>query len=372
MTIKSSVLFLLLLYVIKGYGQLTLTLQVPSAGVVQKTQLWNFLLVNGGAGDASVQVTITLMNAADNTPVMTAVGKNMMVPHGAMQVKPADVSPVQYRYHSPAFNADLRPEGFLPVGTYIACYSVSSWQKAAGETLLEDCITLEVQPLSPPVLHLPGNNDTIGYGSPRFSWLPPAPLQLFGDLSYDLLIAKLEEGQSPEAAIRQNRLVYNAGRLKNNFISYPASNALLDTGQTYAWCVVARNNGQLITQSEVWTFNIAAPGIPGKPQRQAASFVTLTRNIHMADAVCEKEILVAYGNEIADSAVSFVITSLGDAREQVRVTGALSLSPGHNFTSLPAVITRQLLYDERYLLEVINSRNEHWYSKFRFVDTPRQ
>lgn len=250
-------------------AQLSITLQVPPAGVLQKTQLWNMLLVNAGTETYEAEVNITVSSGADNNPVMTATGRTVKVPKGATQLRYADFTPVSYKYLSAAFNNDLRPEGFLPVGNYTVCYTVGRWKGDAFEPLTEDCITLEIQPLSPPVLYMPFDGDTVSTPYPQFAWLPPAPLSLFSSLSYDIIVAPILNGQSPLQAVQQNMPVYSAGNIATVTSVYPASSHALDTAQWYAWAVVARNNNQVVAQSEVWSFLVRSNSVAttDKPER---------------------------------------------------------------------------------------------------------
>lgn len=261
MHMNRTLLFLLLLMTGKVLqAQVTLALQVPPSGVVQKSQLWNMVLVNGGGTVSNVDVTVTLSNVADNNPVMVAASRTITLDKGAHQLKYTDFAPVNYKYLSSVFNGDLRPEGFIPIGNYTVCYTVGHWLNDSYEPLAEDCLNLEVQPLSPPVLNTPFDNDTIATVWPQFTWMPPSPLSLFTSLSYDIMVAEVLPNQSPVQAIQQNMPVYSAGSLTTVTAFYPSSARSLDTAKWYAWAVVARNNNQVVSQSEVWMFRVKGNG----------------------------------------------------------------------------------------------------------------
>jgi hypothetical protein len=235
-------------------GQLSLVLQVPPVGVMQKAQLWNMALVNTGNA-VTVTIQLTLVSARDNQPVMTAATRSVYLPKGTTVLTPKEVTPVQYDYLSPSF-MDRDPNGFLPAGSYKACYTAVG----AGHTssaYAEDCIPIEVQPLSPPQLLSPGDKDTLPTAYPQFSWIPPAPLNIFSNLNYDLLLVEVMPGQAAQEAIQQNIPVYTVGHYKDMVNLYPASNHPLDTGRVYAWRIVAKNEDEFIDQSDVWTFKLA-------------------------------------------------------------------------------------------------------------------
>jgi hypothetical protein len=242
-------------------GQVTMVVQVPPTGVMMKSQLWNLALVYAGSGTTSVTLQLTLFGAKDNQPVMTAQTGPLLLNKGANPITASLVSPVQYNYLSSIFNVDRDPNGFLPVGNYKACYSVVGRLHNSGP-LAEDCIPVEVRPLSPPQLNTPADTSTLQTAYPQFTWLPPAPANLFSNLEYEMLIVKVLPGQGPYEAIQQNVPMYNIGNYRDPVDQYPAGNAPLDTATTYAWRVIAFNEGQFIDQSEVWTFKIASKNPP--------------------------------------------------------------------------------------------------------------
>ena len=239
-------------------AQVTMVLQVPPTGVMQKNQLWNMALIYTGNSTLTTTIQLTLFSAKDNQPVMTATTRPVLLTKGTNAIDIKMVAPVQYTYLSPAFNVDRDPNGFLPVGDYKACYIIAQPTHAAN-SLAEDCIPVEVHPLSPPQLNSPADTSTVPTAYPQFSWLPPTPVNLFSNLTYDMLIVKVLPGQGPNEAIQQNIPVYNIGNYRDAVNVYPASNKPLDTATQYAWRVIAMNEGQFIAQSEVWTFQLAKP-----------------------------------------------------------------------------------------------------------------
>lgn len=240
----------------KARAQVTMAVQVPPTGVMQKNQLWNLVLVSTSNDPINVRIKITLLSTKDNTPVMSAVSRTFAIIKGAKQVSSNDVAPIQYDYQSAIFNVDRNPNGFLPIGNFLACYTVTKIVGDAFSELSEECLPVEVAPLSPPLLNTPFDKDTLTTAYPNFTWLPPAPLNLFGDISYDLSLVEVQAGQAATQAIQQNLPIYMANRLSTPTYTYPASNKALDTAKLYAWRIAVNTNGQLVAQSDVWTFTI--------------------------------------------------------------------------------------------------------------------
>jgi hypothetical protein len=216
---------------------------------------------------------------------MTAMTRPILLTKGNNQLNAKDVAPVDYNYLSPVFNTDRDPNGFLPVGSYKACYSVIP-ANGHAVSLAEDCLPVEVQPLSPPQLNLPSDTATLETAYPQFSWLPPLPVNLFSNLSYDMLVVEVLPGQGSYEAIQKNIPVYNISNYKDVVHLYPSSNKSLDTGRIYAWRVLARNEGDLIAQSEVWTFKLATPK-PVTLQPQDGNYIPLRKSNEPATGVTQ-------------------------------------------------------------------------------------
>lgn len=251
---RITYLTLLILFFFTGNAQLSLSVQEPPAGIVQKTQLWNLSLIYSGSNTINVIIGLSLIDMNDNQPVLVGFTRPITLAKGVRQLKSGDVSPIDYTYVSSAFGR--LADAFLPIGNYRACYTVYSGDKHAENILSEDCINLDIQPLSPPQLTLPADTANIQDRYPQFSWLPPAPIILFNNLNYDLLVTEIREDQTPGTAIQENIPVYNAQRLTTVMNKYPLSNKSLDTGKVYAWRVIAKNGENFAAQSEVWTFRV--------------------------------------------------------------------------------------------------------------------
>ncbi|MBN9383768.1 MAG: hypothetical protein J0H74_23630 [Chitinophagaceae bacterium] len=247
-----------------GFGQLSVSLQGPPAGVIQQSGLWNMALINSGASTLEVTISLNLVDNSTNQPVLTATTQPVLLTRGVRQLKPMDISSVSYSYLSPAFARLGTGNGLLPVGNYRACYTFYTFhgERHMEVVLAEECIPVEVQPLSPPQLSLPADTAVVETPYPQFSWLPPVPMNLFSDLKYDLLVTEVQAGQTPQSAIQENLPIYSGLNLAQAFHSYAASYKGLDTGKVYAWRVVAKNGQAFAAQSEVWTFRLGKLPVP--------------------------------------------------------------------------------------------------------------
>lgn len=358
---KRWIFCLLLLGVINTRAQVSMTLQVPPTGVLVKNQLWNMLLVNTGNRGVLIRVSLVLLDEKTSQPVLTATSMPFLLNKGARQIQAKDLSPIQYTYSGAAFRSDQGPNGFLPAGSYQACYTVSSTEKGSV-SLVENCIQVNVDPLSPPLLNTPADEARIYTPYPQFTWLPPTPLGLFSDLTYTFILVEVLPGQGKGDAIQQNIPVYSGGFIKNLYMNYPSSFRTLDTSRLYAWRIVAMNNGQAAAMSDIWTFRVAA--VTGKLQKREEPFIDLKRGLDPSIASGGTTLKLSYENTPADTLIHYSITALNDPGNPIVQDGQLPLRNGRNLLEVP--LLKKGRYEEQkvYLFKVVNSRNESWTVKF--------
>jgi hypothetical protein len=357
---KTFFLLPLLLLTMLSRAQITMTLQVPPVGVLVKNQLWNMVLVNTGSQARTIQLSLTMLDQKTNQPVLTASALPFVLARGARQIQAKDLGPINYTYDGPTV-ADRDPNGLLPVGNYQVCYTVQSDLKDG--LLTENCIQLAVDPLSPPLLNTPTDEAAITTAWPQFTWLPPTPIGLFGNLSYDLVLVEVLQGQGKADAIQENIPVYSGGLIRDLYLNYASSYAALDTGRLYAWRIVAMNNGLPAAMSDIWTFRVVKTPPPGLRAANEA-YLSLKRGLDPSVAAGNATMQMTYDNIPADSIVAYTITSLNDRGNPVVQQGQLSLRRGQNLLQL--ILSKTAGYDRKkvYLFRLVNGRNESWTLKF--------
>ena len=340
-------------------AQINLTLQVPPFGVLMKNQLWNMTLINGSSIAVPVQLTMTMVDEKTNQPVLSASVPVIILNHGARQIQAKDLNPIVYTYENLAVT-DRNPNGLLPIGQFRVCYTLSRGADAGSP--IEACIELAVDPLSPPLLNTPADEAQIYTASPQFTWLPPTPANMFGDLSYDLVLVEVLPGQAKADAVEQNVPVYSGGLIRSPFLNYATSYTALDTGRLYAWRIVAMNNGQPAAMSDIWTFKVVTPPIPPVVPAYSA-FVELRRGLDASLTTAGKSLNVTFDNAASDSVVRYTISAIQQAGNPVVQQGTLSIRRGRNWLTIP--LTKGAYGSEKlYLFQFINSRNESWNIKF--------
>lgn len=230
-------------------GQVTVSAQLPPGGMVQKEQLWNLVIVNNTRDFAEINIKLTLQDALSGQVVMSANTGSLLLSKGVKVITNADMQPVTYNYFTADFSGN-----FLPMGAYLACYGIYYTRGEAEESLSDECIKFTIDPLSPPLLNTPFNQDTVQTSYPLFTWMPPTPVNMFSNLNYDVIIAEVPDGQSPSESIENNTPIYTTNNLTQPMVTYPPGFTKLETGKTYAWQVIAKNSFSYAAKTDVWTF----------------------------------------------------------------------------------------------------------------------
>ncbi|NLR59540.1 hypothetical protein HGH93_15610 [Chitinophaga polysaccharea] len=354
--------FLCLLLILSGFrtaAQVSMTVQLPPAGVLLKSQLWNIMLASAAGRSMDVRVTMRLSDARTNQPILTGISRSLTVNKGARQLQAADLMPVHYEYFSSTI--DRSANGLLPAGNYLACYSLYIEGDKSGTQPGEDCMPFTVEPVSPPLLNSPADKSELSFSLPQFTWLPPAPLNMFSDLNYDVTLTEVHDHQSPAEAIQQNIPVLRAPGLRNIFMNYPSGGVSLDTGTTYAWSVTARNGNLFVAQTETWTFRVK--GADKVIDSAKGAYVQLRKELDGTVVRCGESIQVSYVNETGDSTARYELLAL-DYTSRTIFTGTISLKRGSNHLDIPLGYRRGLDGNKIYLFRLLNGRNEYWQMKF--------
>jgi hypothetical protein len=344
-----------------GNAQVTLNAQLPQAGFVQKEQLWNLILVNNNADVLDINIQMNLQDAITGQVVLTATTGNLLLSKGVKMVKSGDIQPIVYNYTAPDLSRN-----YLPMGAYVACYQIINNTNRKEAPLAEECIRINIDPLSPPMLNSPSDKSEIESPYPQFTWMPPTPFDMFSNLSYDLLITEVLQGQSAIEAIQYNTPLYSKGSINQPYESYASSFNKLDTGKLYAWQVVAKNGINYAAKTEVWTFKVAPPSWI-KQLIEQTPFIKMKRDNPEKGIAPNGFLKIAYTNETADTSclVHLIDISVSNAPT---ISFEVKLNSGENL--IQKDIKKMLHAKEGKIYEaiILNSRNEQWRMLFEIKE----
>ncbi|WEK37953.1 MAG: hypothetical protein P0Y53_10620 [Candidatus Pseudobacter hemicellulosilyticus] len=350
-------------------AQVLVNFQFPPLGLTIKPQLWNLSLVNTATGSMPVRVEMVLTDIATNQRVLTGTSKVFTLPPGARQLQLSDVMPIVYNPGNAGYPMDPSPEGFLPIGVFNVCYSIVSLAGLEGYDVVgEACETLHIEPLSPPQLVVPLDEEALDITRPFFAWAPPAPLTAFQQLLYDWILVEVMPTQSPADALQQNIPVLTRQNLNYTHLQYPLSSPELDTSKLYAWRITAKNNIATVAHSETWTFRVQRYQQDEFSTTGAGYFARLHPVEDAAFVICSGVLRFEFLNQYNSNLVNLTLTDLSStARKQLTLAApAQIIRMGANFVQLdlrdqPGMIDRHM-----YLLEVTDFKQEKRFLKFEY------
>ncbi len=338
---------------------------LPSTGLIQKSQLWNVLLINNSKNNTTCKLEMVLLNRASGSEELTATSTQIDLQPGAKQMNAVALTPIQYNY----INTEIAKsnEDFLPIGNYNICYKLVTIT-AEPVTIAEECVSFDVEPLSPPLLTVPSDGAELTSPPSQFTWIPPSPINLFKRLAYEVVFVEVYGEQKPQEAIQQNTPFYTEQYIRNNTLTYKALNNNFQKDKIYAWQIVARDDKDYATKSEVWTFVIRESSriekiIKGTP------FVKMKLN-EPDMAIAPNGILkMNYSNRCNDSIVE--ITVFQKDKNQfgmARTSKKIRVQAGENNLNIDLkkdLGLKNINEQNLYSVELINSKKENWVLNFQ-------
>jgi hypothetical protein len=238
-------------FIIKVQAQFTLQPMVSTVGLVQKQQLWNVLIVNVAGIETNGKLSLVLRDRTTGQELFTALTGLVPLPKGPKQFNANSLNPIQYNWLSANFSNTR--DGLLPIGSYTACYILSG---KFNEVLAEECISFDVEALSPPQLIFPADSAVLEEMPNVFSWIPPTPSTIFSTINYQFILTEVKEGQKQTEAIQENMPYQFEPTLKQTSYAYPTSAIKLEKGKWYAWQVVVSDGNKYAAKTETWVFSI--------------------------------------------------------------------------------------------------------------------
>lgn len=347
-------------------AQVSINPQLPPAGLSLRSQLWNIMAINPTPAGMTVFVELRVTEINSNSQVFTATSNHILLTPGSQLIQAGSWMPVQYNFTDPLYHQFSNSE-FLPVGQFIVCYGLMVLQGDGFRKMQEECEPISIEPASPPQLVYPYHQSGIEEQLPLFNWLPPAPLQLFSDPTYELQVAEIYNGQTETDAIQENiPIVYQAG-IAGTVFPYPSVGILPEKGKKYAWRVMVRSNDAIVAQSEVWWFMIKEQ--PGdKVQSSTAAYAKLKKGVVPGYTIAKNILKFEYVNETMDTVWNIVAYDITNSKpRQVHLEmDSVPLRRGVNLVRLPLYLSEVFKNKGLYLIQVRNRRNETWQLKFEY------
>jgi hypothetical protein len=333
-------------------AQVSIQLNSPNIGIIQRSQLWNVLIINSGSVSYDCQLALSILDRETGQKIVTAVTRRFLLEPGAKQLSEGSLRPIHYV--SSIKNMGEKSTGLMPPGSYTACFVLVSDVTSKESMLAEECVPFDAEPLTPPLLAFPSDSAQLQTTPAQFSWIPPTPNGMFEDLKYEILLTEILAGQSANEAIQENIPFYSTGALYRNIFSYPNSFSRFKKDRWYAWQVIARDSRRSYAgKSEVWVFKIKEDSVVVNQINESYIFINSNSqegNIFYLNE--EKLHLKYYSQSEAEHADIAIKTAAGDIVQDMRK----KLASGDNYFTI--VLPRSIQANQTYKLEITTAGNK--------------
>ena len=345
-------------------AQVLINLQLPQVGMQMKSQLWSMALINSGNSSISLKVDMVMTDISTGQVCLSGSTSVFILTSGTRQIQITDIVPIQYNVFNTVYNVDASPEGFLPLGTFNICYSVLRNDYETISKIAEECETIIVEPSSPPFLNFPDDQSLTDQTRPLFSWLPPTPINLFNNLSYEFRLVELLNNQNSADAIQSNMPVLMQANISDPFLQYPFSLTELDTAKSYAWQVKAQSNMSAVSNSEIFSFKVKNFQTTSLPLGNVYAKLGTIDNVPLT--YCNGVLKYEYVNVHNNAVINLELTDLtSNANKKIMLEeNEQEVGYGQNFLTLDLINNSSLSSDHTYLLLVTGAKGEAQAVKF--------
>jgi hypothetical protein len=364
---KRFFLLCLIVLAVNAQAQVTVNLQLAPVGLSLKSQLWNMFVTNSSTSGILIHAELRLTEANSNVQVMNATTSAISIIPGNQLLQVNALAPIQYNITDPAYQSFALTE-FLPVGQFLACFSIIKHTGDATEKILEECEIIEVEPLGPPQLVYPYHQEAIETQLPIFNWSPPSPMNLFTGMSYDLEVVDVFPNQTETDAIQQNIPLLRQAGISATTFPYPAGAPGLEINKKYAWRILVKTNQAVVARSEVWWFTLKDMVRKDSAAQIELPYAKLKKDNQLSYTIAQNDLKFEYLNETSDIIWNAKVFDISTAKKrEVSVSfDSIRLKRGQNQVRIPLLQLDALIDKHLYLLQVENSRGEIWRLKFEY------
>lgn len=340
-------------------AQINLTVQLPNNGMLLKDQLWNMVITNNSNDVAELKLQLDVRDILLGQSVLNASAGKLIIGKGMKLLTIKDVQPIMYNYVATEFSGN-----YLPCGSYTINYHLVQETNKGDIPVSDEVVKINIVPLSPPLLTLPNDKSAMEVMYPQFTWMPPAPMQMFNPLFYDITVVAIEEGQSPKEAIEFNKPVYFNTNIQNSVENIPSGFEHLQQGKRYAWQVVARSGYSCAAVSEIWEFEIATTAAAALVIAQTP--FTKMKKDNPDKGIAPNGILkISYMNETTESTITVKIKDQ-DSRQASLPQFKIKIQAGENLIQHDLKKLMTLKEGKVYEAQILNDRGERWVMQFEF------
>jgi hypothetical protein len=360
---KTLLLILVIIASVISQAQVAAVLFPSVAKQFYIDDVWKTTFINTSTSTINVVVQFQVSEANKSSSNVLTINTHVLTfSPGANHITAAEGAAGKWIYGGNEQGSILQATGKLPYGTYLFCARIfaATTNKSLGENCNED---LEVAPMLPPQLSFPANGDTVTMNYPVLTWIPPRPLSGL-NITYSLVLTKIEGSESPSQALLQNPPLINLSNLSNTNLTYPATAPALQPGVNYAWQVAASYEGYSLGTTDVWIFTLKPP----PPPPSDIVIYPVANKISDGHYYVTRGILrFAYINKANDKKLKYVIKVMGK-KENLKRLPEVSINPGTNKLQVDLRKNAGLKKDQYYDLQITDSKGQVYKLLYYYIN----
>jgi hypothetical protein len=321
--------------------------------------VWKTILINASTKPETVIIQWQIKTGGSQD-VLTVTTQAVTLAAGSNSLNATESASAKWDYGNTSAAAVLRSTGKLSYGQYTLGVSVMT---LTGKLIGSNSEELDIQPMLPPQLSSPRNEDTVTVKYPLLTWIPPRPVVSGVEVTYSLRLVALQKGQSPAEGLLQNEPLLNLTGLATIYTTYPGTAQELQPGVNYAWQVSASYEGYSLGTTEIWTFTLKPPPPP------PADDVIYPVASKVSDGhfyVTKGIIRFAYNNSANDKKLNYVIKRL-DKKVNLKSLPDLEVKPGTNKLEIDLRHNAGLKEKEYYDLVITDSKGQVYRVMFYYI-----
>lgn len=333
-------------------------IQYPLTGLEFKaTDIFKADIQNSGQSTYRVVISGSVINLANGQKVITAQSAVVDCVPGFKSLSENWLTP-RYQFHSTV----AEQTGSLPYGNYEVCIRVAQ-VSGSQEELANTCQTIELSPMSPPILVNPEHESTVYEKRPLLVWLPPMPISK-NKVVYDLKLVEMMMNQTAYDALQRNYAIVEKQNIKGTTLQYPGNAIALEPKKRYAWQVSAKTEDRKpIGETEIWWFTLAQEQEPDTTKKDAP-YGLLQKNADNGYlTVYNNKLYFQFDERYNENVLNFKI--FNNRNKEVAADCGLNLSKqaGVNKFLLDLSACRDIT-NGTYILKVTNEKNEVYQLRF--------
>jgi hypothetical protein len=357
--LRFAFLFLTVFFSFRTEAQVSVVLFTNPAKQFFIDDLWKSTIINTTSSPLNVILQFQI-HTASSLNVLTLSTQMITLLPGANKLTSSEGTGGRWIYGTNKIGTIFQSMGKLPYGQYT--YGITALSATTNKYLGSGSDELEVNPMLPPELSSPRNEDVISIKYPVLTWIPPRPI-IGLDIVYSLRMVALQKNQSPAEGLTQNPPMLSLQNLPSTYTNYPASAQQLEPGITYAWQVGASYEGYSLGTTEIWTFTVKPPPPP------PADDIIYPVASKVSDGhfyVTKGIIRFAYENKANDKKLNYVIKRL-DKKVNLKSLPDLDIKQGTNKLEVDLRHNTGLQEKEYYDLQITDSKGQVYKLMFYYI-----